>query len=280
MARSGGGVGPEEHPLSLCRCQSLRPCPRCVGGLYPGAHPGDCGQHPEAEGKRSLRYTTVAVEGGSRRQTCPRAGCVASDTRALHTLWKARLSGHAHAAQPHMNHSMPLSLSRCDSMNMASAGWLPVPDMGSRGTLVSAQTLSDTKGAEINSVWEAGPDICSDDELVFSKVWGRLGWVQGWGGWAWARCWSCSYTGVCAGFAPWKVKSGGVGRGGLVGRRWGWGGTGQEQPTDTFKISCFIRMPKRAQCCYSEGLQVSSCLARVRGRSVPGGWLGRRQIWV
>ena len=123
----------EEHPLSLCRCQSLRPCPKmCPGWPIPSAS-WRLWATSGSRRKRSLRYTTVAVEGGSRRQTCPRAGCVLRVTQGPHTLWKAELSGHTwHSTAPHSPFQPPLSLSRCDSMNMASAGWLPVPDMGSR----------------------------------------------------------------------------------------------------------------------------------------------------
>lgn len=88
--------------------------------------------------------------------------------------------------------------------------------------------MSDTKELqkEINSLsGKLDRTFAVTDELVF-KVWGRLGWVQGWGGWAWARCESRSYTDVCAWLCPMEGEVRGVGRGGLVGRRWGWGGSG------------------------------------------------------
>lgn len=47
------------------------------------------------------------------------------------------------------------------------------------------------------------------------------------------------------GFAPWKVKSEEWEGVALWGEGGGGVGAGQEQPTDTFKIPCFIRMPKR-----------------------------------
>lgn len=48
------------------------------------------------------------------------------------------------------------------------------------------------------------------------------------------------------GFAPWKMKSGEWEGVALWGPEGGGGvGAGQEQLTDTFKIPCFIRTPKR-----------------------------------
>lgn len=108
-----------------------------------------------------------------------------------------------HRRAPHSPLQPPLTLCGWDSINVNALSWPAARPRRAHGYPGLCQILSDTKELqkEINSLsGKLDRTFAVTDELVF-KVWGRPGWVRGWGG-PWALCEPRRYTDARAWLCP------------------------------------------------------------------------------